>query len=96
MKPDAMPRIIYSLHLELEPKDDGQPIELIVPLTPDGQGQLTEPLPPKKRMIDVRAGDHIRHPSGRYKVRSIKAYRDATIRTEAVDSVADGYVVRGS
>ncbi len=47
-------------------------------------------------MIDVRAGDHIHSPSGRHKVKSIRAYRENTISADAVDSVTEGYVVRGS
>ena len=69
-----MPRIIYSLQLELDPNTKGQPIELIVPLKPDGNADRTRPLPPKQRMIDVRAGDFIHSPSGRHKVLSVKAY----------------------
>jgi hypothetical protein len=82
--------------LELEPKADGVPVELIVPLTPDGQGKHTQPLPPKTRMIDVRAGDHVRHKGKRHKVRAIKAYRDNTIDAERVPHVTDGYVVKGT
>lgn len=33
-----MPRIIYSLHLDVEPNGDGQQIELIVPPNPEATG----------------------------------------------------------
>ena len=74
---------------------DGQPSELIVPLKPDGNAERTQPLPPKRRMIDVWAGGHVHTTAGQHKALSVNAYRDNTIDAERVDNVADGYVVRG-
>lgn len=91
-----MPRIIYSLQLDLYPRRPGELLELIAPLDANGQSPHCRALPPKSRMIDLRPGDHVHHKTGRYRIKSVKAYRDATIRAEAAPHVADGYVVRGS
>ena len=91
-----MPRIIYSLLFELEPQEAGDSIELVAPLTPDGQSPACRAVAPKTRVIDLRPGDHVHYQSGRYKIRRIKAYRDAQIRGDSLSRASDGYIVRGS
>ena len=91
-----MPRIIYSLQLELEePKSTRGTIGLIAPLDPPGQSPHCRACSPKRRVIDLRVGDFVEHKkSRRYRIVGIKAYRDAWMGTPPESG--DGYVVRES
>jgi hypothetical protein len=91
-----MPRLIYSLLFELAPGPEAdQPVELIVPLAPDGQSKYVEAEPPKGTVIDLRVGDWCRHGSlGRRKIRDIRAYRDTYFPASRRPHLHDGYFVQ--
>ena len=56
-----MPRIIYSLQLDLYPNATAKLLQLIAPLDAHGQSPHIRPQPPKKRVVDLRPGDWLRH-----------------------------------
>ena len=89
-----MPRIIYSLQLELEdPKSPSGTVGLIAPLDREGQSPHCRACMPKTRVIDLRVGDVVEHRKAkRYRIVGIRAYRDAWMDT--LPETGDGYVVR--
>lgn len=88
-----MRRVIYSLDFRLDPPDGKGSVQLIVPLDRNGQGINTRALLPKRRVIDLRAGDWLRNHENVYRILSVKAYRDAYFDGEP--GTPDGYVVKG-
>jgi hypothetical protein len=90
-----MHRIIYSLVFDLETEVPGAILQLIAPLNRDGQSPAARACAPKRRIIDLRAGDEIYHlPSGETsRIKNVQAYRDNW--SENLPSASgDGYVVR--
>lgn len=73
-----MPRVIYSLLLELVSSVEGAFDEIVVPVDHNGQSEHCKPVLPKTRIIDLRSGDQVRHlPSGQtFQIKGVKAYRD--------------------
>lgn len=87
-----MPRLIYSL--EFEVTANGESATLIAPLGDTGQSQHITPEPPKRRVIDLRTGDFLRHNGKRYRVKSVRAYREHRISRDAARGYrGDGYIV---
>jgi hypothetical protein len=92
-------RIIFSLHLSLEPRP-GSPAGafagLVIPLDRDGMaiGRNGRPRPPKQRTIDLRIGDDVMVNCRWRRVLGISAYRDGWIRPEQADAIGGGYVVK--
>ena len=83
-------RIIYSLKLELEPASEGSISELVRPLDRAGQSKNITPLSGKSRAIDLRVGDQIGFKDKTFKIRDIKAYRDAKTDV-APGATGDGF-----
>lgn len=91
-----MPRIIYSLQLELKHPDNPEAlVELIAPLSPDGQSPHCRACLPKSRVVDLRVGDLVQHGGKRYCIKKVAAYRDV-YADELHEQPQDGYVVRSS
>ncbi|MBM4092903.1 MAG: hypothetical protein FJ276_26370 [Planctomycetes bacterium] len=88
-----MPRLIYSLELQLAAPDGTQPnAELIAPLTPDGQSPHVRAELPTQRVIDLRVGDWCRHVTlGTRQVIGIRAYRDAWFGEGEQPDLRGGY-----
>ena len=95
-----MPRIIYSLRIDLERGPRGEIVQLVAPLDTHRQSQFCEALLPVKRVIDLRRRDEAWHEPGKraYLIRGIEAYRDNHISREHLeaDLPAEGYVVSAS
>ena len=91
-------RIIFSLHVDLDPPP-GSPLgassAIILPLDRDGMaiGRNGRPRPPKTRTIDLRVGDDVMVSQRWRRVLDIRAYRDGWIRPEQADVIYGGYVV---
>ena len=93
-----MPRIIYSLQLDLDPTATGEVLQLIAPLDAHGRSPHIRPHPPKKRAVDLRPGDWPRHRGRPFRVWAMRAYREHWVSEEQVGSGElrlDGYVVAG-
>jgi hypothetical protein len=86
-----MHRIIYSLKFDLEPGPDGQRRQLLAPLDRHGQSPHCRP-EGKRRVIDLRDGDWVRHGKNRYRIRKVSSYRDAFTDT-LPEAEGDGYVL---
>ena len=93
-----MPRIIYSLKLDLGRTPRGEIIQLIAPLDLRGQSPHCRAVMPKRRVIDLRVGDRVWHRQRSYRIEGIEAYRENRIDQERLRShpPTEGYVVRGS
>ena len=92
-----MPRIIYSLHFDLEdPRKPSRLVGLVAPLDATGNSPHCRPNSPVGRLIDLRAGQQLRHlPSQRvYRIKTIRAYREAFARSATTQR--GGYIVRGT
>ena len=92
-----MPRIIYSLQLDLGRTLTGEIVQLIAPLDIGGQSPHCRPVQ-KKRAIDLRVGDFIQHRGRSYIIDGIEAYREAWVDESALREkpTIEGYVVHGS
>ncbi len=90
-----MPRVIYSLLFELEPKKPGTMLSLVAPLDAEGQSAngLAKAVRPKRRVIDLRVGDWLTFKRRAYKDVDVKAYREAWWADGARAS-GEGYEVR--
>jgi hypothetical protein len=90
-----MPRIIYSLQFDLRRQQSDELIQLIAPLDRRGQSPHCRAIHPKRRVIDLRAGDRLCHDNQVYMITAIRAYRDNFIEQEeaAAGASADGYLV---
>jgi hypothetical protein len=64
-------------------------VELVVPLDRLGQSPTCTPYPPKKRIIDLRAGDEIHH-----RPTDQTSHRE-NWSANLPESQGEGYVVRG-
>jgi len=73
-----MKRIIYSLEFDLGPDIDGSLISLVAPLKSNGQSSYIRP-ERKRRAVDLRVGDHLRHKGERFRVEAIRAYRENVV-----------------
>lgn len=93
-----MPRIIYSLRFDLERGPNGEIVELIAPLDPQGQSQHCRAVMPKRRVIDLRIGDRVWHRKRSYLIEGIEAYRENRISEERLreNPPTEGYMVQGS
>jgi hypothetical protein len=88
-----MPRVIYSLAFDL--MHHGRQMLLIAPLLPDGQSPYCSACAPKRRVVDLRAGDQVEHGQSRYRIKKVLAYRQAVYGV-AEPRRDEGYAVRGS
>lgn len=90
-------RIIFCIYIQFEPWPEARPEEtgpgLIVWLSRSGQSLRcgSEGLPPHRaRYIDLRAGDEVQLPSGRYgKIKEITAHRDNWITEEYAATIPE-------
>jgi hypothetical protein len=92
----TMPRVIYSLQIDLYPSATGELLQLIAPLDGQGQSPNIRPQPPKKRVVDLRPGDWLRHRGRPFRVKAMRAYREHWVAEEQVEERElrlDGYVV---
>ncbi len=70
-----MPRLVYSIHFELEPTQSGTMLALIAPLSANGSSTFCSSGDDKRRVVDLRPGDWVYHPQGRFRIKAIIAYR---------------------
>ena len=74
----------------------GEMFQLIAPLDAQGHSPHIRPQPPKKRVVDLRLGDWLRHGGHRFRIRAMRAYRQHRVMDEQVKEGKlrlDGYVV---
>ena len=97
-----MLRIIYSLYVDFGRDACGVRTAIVVPLDRHGMAAPRRagsrkdgmPRPPKRRTIDLRAGDYILHRGQWRKVESVTAFRAAWLREAESLRAAEGYVYR--
>jgi hypothetical protein len=103
--PGATDRVIYSLHVDLEPepgnKTSGK--ALVIPLDRGGMSAAScgngngRPRPPKVRTIDLRPGDQVLCMGQWLTVKRIRVYRGFWLTDDEaarMDRGGDGYVYR--
>ena len=75
----ATGRVIYSLAFEIESLTGGAgPAQLIAPLDAHGNGRYARPVDCRKRLVDIGAGDWIKHRGRPLRVLSRSVYRSTT------------------
>ncbi len=79
-----MSRLIFSLLIDF---DSAGLLQFVAPLESDGRSRYVTP-EGKPRAVDLRVGDWFRHPSGRYRVNGIRAYREARGDAESISEIA--------
>ena len=90
-----MPRIIYSLKFDLGRSLAGEIVQLIAPLDSGGRSRHCRPVR-KRRVIDLRVGDFLRHRGRSYIIDGVEAYREAWMDESPKAPPTEGFVVPGS
>jgi hypothetical protein len=68
-------RLIYSLRLDLAPGRPGSTLQLIAPVDDTGRSRHCRPLNPRKRLVDLGAGDHVLYRGNVYRIQGVEPFR---------------------